>query len=282
MNNQKFNRIWAAYFSPTGNTKKIVTQIATTLSKKLDATLCRHNFTLPKSRHQYPEFADDDLVIFGTPVYAGRVPNLFLPYIASIPGNSAFAVPVVTYGARAFDDALIELRDTLENNKFRTIAGAALVGEHAFSRTLGAKRPNKFDMSEVDEFTENLYNKIISKNILAENIENHQAVKVDGEFPYRTHMRPKNAAGEFIKFLTIKPITDEKCTDCKICAKVCPTGAIPLDAVTTCTGKCIKCNACVKKCPEDAKHFVDVDYIFHKEELEELYTYAPREPKFFL
>lgn len=54
-------------------------------------------------------------MIFGTPVYAGRVPNKVLPMIQGLfQGNDAFAVPVVTFGNRNYDNALIELRNELE------------------------------------------------------------------------------------------------------------------------------------------------------------------------
>ncbi len=83
-------------------------------------------------------------MIFGTPVYAGRVPNLLLPYIRDkVKGNGALAVPVSLFGNRNFDDGLIELRNVLEADGFHTVAGGAFVGEHSFSRTLGAGRPGR-------------------------------------------------------------------------------------------------------------------------------------------
>ena len=40
-------------------------------------------------------------MIFGHPVYAGRVPNLLLPFVQnSIHGDKTLAVPVVLYGNR--------------------------------------------------------------------------------------------------------------------------------------------------------------------------------------
>lgn len=42
-----------------------------------------------------------------------------LPMIQGLfQGNDAFAVPVVTFGNRNYDNALIELRNELENNIF--------------------------------------------------------------------------------------------------------------------------------------------------------------------
>jgi ferredoxin len=48
-------------------------------------------------------------------------------------------------------------------------------------------------------------------------------------------------------------------------------GSIVKEDVTKMQGICIKCNACYKKCPNKARYFDDEGYIYHKEELEDLY-----------
>ena len=139
------NKVWAVYFSATGTTEKIVTKIAKTVAQKLGIEYGTRDFTLPVSRAENLKFNANDLVIFGTPVYAGRVPNLMLKYLATIEGNDAIGVPVVLYGNRNYDDALIELRDILEKGKIHTIA-AAFIGEHSFSYTLAKDVPDADDM----------------------------------------------------------------------------------------------------------------------------------------
>ena len=59
---------------------------------------------------------------------------------------------MVLFGNRNFDDGLIELRDILENTGFHTVAAAAFVGEHSFSKTLAAGRPDADDMKEALAF----------------------------------------------------------------------------------------------------------------------------------
>ena len=81
-------------------------------------------------------FFRKDIVIVGVPVYAGRVPNVLLKYLNTMSGNGALAIAVVLYGNRNYDDALLELKDILEANGFKVIAGGAFIGEHAFSKTL--------------------------------------------------------------------------------------------------------------------------------------------------
>ena len=143
-------KIHAMYWSATGTTEKIVCAIAQAIAGQEKIAI--HDFTLPQAREQGIAFAPDDAVIFGTPVYAGRVPNVLLKYLAAVRGNGALAVPVVLFGNRDYDDALIELRDILEANGFHTIAGAAFVGEHAFSRTLAVGRPDAQDMQIARDF----------------------------------------------------------------------------------------------------------------------------------
>lgn len=70
----KISRVWAVYFSPTGNVKEVTNLIAKKLSEELSVPLEQWDFTLPDNRKSAKAFEKEDLVVFGTPVYAGRVP----------------------------------------------------------------------------------------------------------------------------------------------------------------------------------------------------------------
>ena len=140
--------VWAVYFSGTGTTERTVTHIAGELARLLAAPCRSLDFTRPQVRQQELNFCQSDLVVLGTPVYAGRVPNVLLPFLREkVRGGGALAVPVVLFGNRNYDDALIELRDILQQDGFRCVAAGAFVGEHSFSRTLGAGRPDDGDMA---------------------------------------------------------------------------------------------------------------------------------------
>ena len=103
-------RICAAYWSATGNTDKTVNTIAETLAEKLGVPLERRNFTRPSDRAEDLSFTGRDLVVFGMPTYAGKLPNKMLPYVQQqIHGNGALAVGVVTFGNRSYDNSLAEL-----------------------------------------------------------------------------------------------------------------------------------------------------------------------------
>ena len=77
-------KITAMYWSATGTTQKVVRAIA----QELDAQYETFDFTLPAARAQGKAFGPDDVVVFSTPVYAGRVPNVLLKYLATVQGLS--------------------------------------------------------------------------------------------------------------------------------------------------------------------------------------------------
>ncbi len=149
-------RINTMYFSATDTTKKIVYGIAEKLSEdfQIREKINNVDFTLPKVREKVVAFSKEDILVVGVPVYAGRVPNVLLKYLKTIIGNGALAIAVVVYGNRNYDDALIELKDILELDDFKVVAGAAFIGEHSFSNTLAQNRPDKKDMDVVKLFGE--------------------------------------------------------------------------------------------------------------------------------
>lgn len=268
-NTMERKKVWAVYFSATDTTKKIVLTIADEAARLLGAEREDYDFTLPGMRENGFAAGKDDLVIFGTPVYAGRVPNVLLKYLATIQGNGALAVPVVLFGNRNFDDGLIELRDILENTGFHTVAAAAFVGEHSFSKTLAAGRPDADDMKEALAFA----GKIAEKVKGLPDGEAPAPVEVEGvPHPYRGYYQPRDRKGVSIDIRKVKSLVSDACNDCKICADVCPMGSISHENVREYTGICIKCGACIKKCPKQARYYEDEGYLYHQHELEEGYT----------
>ena len=268
-NTMERKKVWAVYFSATDTTKKTVLTIADEAARLLGAEREDYDFTLPGMRENGFAAGKDDLVIFGTPVYAGRVPKVLLKYLATIQGNGALAVPVVLFGNRNFDDGLIELRDILENTGFHTVAAAAFVGEHSFSKTLAAGRPDADDMKEALAFAGKVAEKVKG---LPEG-EAPAPVEVEGvPHPYRGYYQPRDRKGVSIDIRKVKSLVSDACDDCKICADVCPMGSISHENVREYTGICIKCGACIKKCPKQARYYEDEGYLYHQHELEEGYT----------
>ncbi|MDR1124466.1 MAG: EFR1 family ferrodoxin [Deltaproteobacteria bacterium] len=270
-------RIYAVYFSATGTTEKVVCSIANQIGAALKVSVQTINFTLPGARKEHHTFKKGDVVIFGTPVYAGRIPNILLPYIqGSFTGNDALAIPVVLYGNRNYDDALIELRNVLFENGFIPVAGAAFIGEHSFSKTLAANRPDAQDMAIAERFTAQIVEKI--QNLIATPIE---PVLVNGSDPIRPRYIPRDLQGNPVNILEVKPKTNDTCVKCGLCVEVCPMGSIDSADPSNVPRACIKCCACVKKCPTAAKYNDDEKFLEHRHVLEK--GYARRaEPELFL
>ena len=258
--------VHAVWFSGTGTTEKTVTRIARRLAEALGARYNPYSYTLPEARQRELTIPAGDLAVVGCPTYAGRVPNLLMPYLRDmVRGSGALAVPVVLFGNRNYDDALMELSQLLTSGGFTCVAGAAFVGEHSFSRTLGAGRPNDADAAEMDDFADHIAAKLAKGDT--------SPVTVGGCDPIRPYYTPRDRHGSPINILKVKPKTDmSKCTRCGWCAAHCPMGSISAEDPQQVPGVCIKCCACVKGCPTGAKYYDDPGYLYHKSELEEVYA----------
>lgn len=265
----KIGKIRAVYFSPTGTTKKTVCHIAAVIAKKAQMPVEEFDFTLPRMREAVLSFSKDDLVVFGVPVYAGRVPNVLLKYLRTVKGNQACAVPVVLYGNRAFDDALAELTDILEQDGLRAIAAGAFVGEHSFSEVLAAGRPDTEDLQAAEQLALQAVKKWQQE-------QPDHPVAVPGDNPSKGYYQPRDRKGNAIDIRKVKPQVNEKCNNCGLCVQICPMGSIDPKDVKNYQGICIKCGACIKGCPLCARYYNDEEYLYHKQELEEGLTRRAR------
>ena len=267
-------RVCALYFSATGNTEKTVATFAETLAEQLGVPWERLPFTKPAERERDYVFADTDLVVVGTPTYAGKIPNKILPDLkARLHGNGALAAAIVSFGNRSYDNALAELWSVLMNNGFHPVAAGAFVGRHAFTDKLGEGRPDWDDKRQMRQFAAQIAGKLRSGR--------GETVAVPG-VPDAPYYIPKGVDGEPVKFLQAKPRTDPgKCTNCGACARLCPMGAIDPRDVFRVPGTCIKCQCCVRKCTRHAKYFDDPAFLSHVAMLEHHFT-EPKKNEVFL
>lgn len=275
----KVEKIFAVYFSGTGTTKKIVTQVAKVISRLLNLPIYEIDFTTYEARKTSLAFSKGDLVVIGMPVYAGRLPNLILPYIKTIKGNGALAVPIVLYGNRNYDDGLMELKNELGISGFRSVSAGAFIGEHSFSRKLAAGRPDSKDL-KVAESLADLTAEVI-KSLSSEDKLLKGELIVKGNMPLNPYYTPRDRKGNPIDIRKVKPKTRESCEKCGKCIRMCPMNAIDASDPALVSGVCIKCCACIKGCPKAAKYFDDEGYIYHMRELEEQYGVTRKEPELF-
>lgn len=227
------------YFSASNTTERIVTAIADDLG--LESAV--HNLTSSGCNDVTPP-AKEDIVLFASPVYAGRVPAIVTDRFNRIKGNGQKCIAVVVYGNRDYDDALLELCDMLKSNGFEVVAAAAFVAQHCIFPKVAHSRPDASDMEKIAEFC-----RLASESLYIGHTLDFNTVK--GSRPYK-----KPAA------VTLHPLVDsEDCSACGKCARECPAGAIANAApYRTDTDKCIACSRCIAVCPESARRFGGLMY----------------------
>lgn len=261
-------RIHEVFFSPAGSTKTIAGQVADVLTNFFQAEKITHDYTLPVNREGKMQFAQGDLVVWASPVYAGRLPNKLLDYVkCSFEGAGVPVLPLVVYGNRNFDQALSELTGILREGGMIPFAAAAVPTRHVFSDTLGAGRPDQEDFEELKAFAGRAAEKLAA----AETVSELNCVEVPGVYPPDRYYTPLKEDGTPAKFLKALPVIDEEhCVGCGICTGSCPMDSIRKDEEgrIRVAGICIKCQACILKCPEQAIRLEDDDFHSHRRMLE--------------
>lgn len=214
------------FFSPTGSTEKVVKHAGNFLENAKDIDL-----SLNSEKYKLNE---NDFCIIGIPSFGGRMPKVAADRLRNIEGNKTPAVIIVTYGSRAYEDTLIELKDLANEQGFICIAAAAIVTEHSIVHEIAEGRPNEDDLREIGSFSA-----IIKKRL---------------SLPFKEISVPGNKPYKELHTIPIPPEANETCTKCGLCAKYCPVSAIPKENPNqTDIGKCISCMRCVSICPKKSR-----------------------------
>ena len=239
------------------------------------------SFTLPREREEERHFSSDELLIIGSPTYAGKLPNKILPeFQEKLRGEHTPVLLFVSYGNRNFDNSLAELLSVLRTNGFLPLAAAAFACRHAFSDRICPERPRIEELAEARGFAMCAAEALKAADpAVLEAASLAFTVPGDAEAPYYV---PKGEDGAPAKFLKAKPLTDlSKCLHCGACAAHCPMGSIDAADTSNVPGICIKCQACVRGCKQGAKYFEDAAFLSHVRMLEQNFA-APEKENLYL
>ena len=236
------SKISLVYFSATNTTKKVMQTIVKQFAGDVTVYDITQNALENEIIHR-----NDHLLIVGIPVYAGRIPGIAMKSLEKFKGNNMPAVIVCVYGNRDFDDALLELKDTVESNGFKVISAAAFIAQHAIFPKVGLHRPDEKDRTEIEKFGSESATLLESIN----DINTLQELIVKGNRPYKTPGK-----------IPLKPKGGKKCIACGTCVKLCPAQAISADKPRKTKAICIACGRCIVVCPQNARNFGGLLYKF--------------------
>ncbi|MFV0418159.1 MAG: 4Fe-4S binding protein [Dysgonomonas sp.] len=252
-------KVHLIYFSPALSTRKIVRSVGNAISNSIK------EYDITQGLSEDLIIKDDALVIFGIPVYSGRVPALATQYLHKIKGSSTPAVLVCVYGNREYEDALLELKNITQQNGFRPIAAGAFIARHSIFPNVAINRPDKQDDEKIADFAKQCTSAYQTHKDSAKELE------VKGNYPYRETSK-----------IPLIPKGDSKCDNCGTCTKMCPVNAIPeSNPKKTDKDLCISCARCITVCPQHSRKFRGLIYSIARKKLESAYSVTRKEPEFF-
>lgn len=222
-------RLYSVSFSPTGSSQKVSGWISDVFpAERISVDLC-------SAKAPDMVMGKEDICVFSMPCYGGRIPKTAAERLAHIRGRETAAILCLTFGNRAYEDALLELAELVTKHGFSVISACAVVTEHNILPVFGKGRPSPEDQQEITAFA------LASAAKIKQN--DRQAPSIPGQHPY------KNWGGIHLEIY----FDDSNCAACGACADACPVAAISRDDWQTDQEKCIACMRCIKRCPTQSR-----------------------------
>lgn len=235
----KILKVYQAYFSPTGNTEKVVKGIGKAFS---DYAMADIALTAKEVREQDHKFGESDLLILGAPVYGGRLPAAVTKALEKFSGVNTPAIVVASYGNNVVGDAVLELKKCLNDKGFTVVGAGYFSAQHTYLKELGRHRPDADDMKEIEAFGQEAREAL--RTMVHYDV---QPLDIPGVYPYS---KPPMGALPF----TVE--TTQACFYCNLCVAGCPMQAISeMNPKEINHDICIRCGACIQICPAGAKYF---------------------------
>lgn len=227
-------KIRLAYFSPCGGTLRAAELLCAQFE---GVPVERADMTCPPGALAAAiPVEKEELLVLAFPVYGGvppRVEGLF----RQLQGKGGPCVLLAAYGNRAYENALAVAAAQMTRQGFVCVGGIACITPHVFAPRLGAGRPD----SGEDRQAFRAFAGAMKTALAAPEL--------------RAAALPGSAQPEL---KPLKPVprvrSEEKCIDCGLCVRACPTGA--MDRTYQVDGeKCVNCMVCRMACPAGAWQF---------------------------
>jgi len=223
------------YFTSTGNSLQV--------AKNIGGTLLSIPQMIKEERYHF----EDDAIGLIFPIYGFGLPKIVQRFLEKVSWKADYSFAIGTYGNKP---------------------GATMVNLEKFVHNRGIKFDYMAEILMVDNFLPGFeMAKEIQKLPEKKTEENLQQIVTD--IHVRKTLEPKTTLmwrgltvvvkvleglymnGEIAqKYFTI----NDKCINCGICAKVCPTGNISVTDKVIFADSCEACLACVHHCPRNAIH----------------------------
>ncbi len=238
-------KILLAYFSATGNTRKIVDAMASRFVE-LGSEVEKLEILLPEARKPGMDLSSFQAVVFGAPIHSMRAPRLVREWLATLDGAGIKCATFFTYGGFQVHPTHYDTRERLSQRGFTVVASAEFLGGHTFN--LGGwqammDRPGDEDLRLATRYAEAIYKRFSGEDTdlvgeLDPGPYSEQQLDQFEEFRYKAVTQLPTRSGA-------------DCSMCMLCEDECPAGAIEAETGEAQAGKCICCLHCVQTCPDE-------------------------------
>jgi len=230
-----------AYFSQTGNTRKVAEAMAEEFKKAGHNTTC---LSIKEAKPDY--FTNSDIIGIGSPTFESHAPTPIKDFIKSLPTLSNKRSFVFATCGGASGNTLPDLSRILRSKGAEVIDNFLAIGEvrHPAPCILGKSknRPNAEDLNNAKRFASTISLRIGSTS----------GVKNAGRKPksgFYNLVGAITSSEKLIRLLEPKPkLNRTTCRKCRQCAQNCPMNNIEMAPHPVHGGKCIRCYRCLNIC----------------------------------
>ncbi len=239
-------KILICYFSGTGNTRRVVNKFAETMKTEHEVEVHKIEDILYKEGYAKPDYCSFDMLGIGYPVHAFNAPSIVIDFLRTLPKlkEKKPAFIVNTSG------------EPLKLNNISSLKSKSILKRHGFNVTNEYHycMPYNIIFRHTDDMAYRMWNyaegiiPLDCKELLAG--KEHKLGYVFMGRPMAGIFRVEHWGGRFNgKHYKV----NDKCINCQMCVKICPTNNIKIENGQFKFGKnCLMCMRCAHLCSQNA------------------------------